>query len=73
MLKDSMTARPDGMCFDAAGSITDIKCAEKRISRNCGGCVGLAESRVAFGRPKLKRKRVCISWRLRIFQCSGES
>ena len=29
MLKDSMTARPDGISFDAAESITDIKRAEK--------------------------------------------
>ena len=37
MLKNSMTVCPDGTSFDAAGSITDIKCTAKIASPAIAG------------------------------------
>lgn len=39
-----MTARPDGISFDAAESIQISGVLKKRIPRNCGGCIRLAKS-----------------------------
>lgn len=37
MLKNSMTVCPDGTSFDAAESITDIKCTAKNASPAIAG------------------------------------
>lgn len=75
MLKNSMTVCPDGTSFDAAGSITDIKCTAKNASPAIAGdASGLLKTMLFFADSlKLERKRVCMSWQLRTFQSSEES